>query len=104
MRRLEACDARILDAYEDLKNSAQRMGDDTVEAASATNKKRLLTAAILLIVGILCFFGPWYAGILLIECAGYLFCRQLEPAKHLLDEVDEMNSGLRSALNRSRDK
>lgn len=96
--QIDACERQITSAYSGLKDNARLVGSSAAQAASSATLTKTLLPLILCLVGLFCFAGPWFLGILLIAGGIFLSYKLHGPAKSVQNQVVNQQRNLNSTI------
>lgn len=97
-QKVDECERQIVSAYSGLKGSARAVGFSAVSAASNKTTMSTLLPLILCIIGLLCFGGPWFFGIVLIGLGIFIAYKLHASAKRVQNSVENCQKNLNSII------
>ena len=96
--QLDACERQITSAHSVLKDNARLVGSSAAQAASSATLMKTLLPLILCLIGLFCFAGPWFLGVLLIAGGIFLSYMLHGPAKTAQNQVVNQQKNLNSTI------
>lgn len=97
-QKVDACECQIVSTYSNLKDNARSVGVSAASSASSKTTMSTLLPLILCIIGLFCFGGPWFLGILFI-IAGIVIANKLhDSAKSVQNSIENGQKNLNSTI------
>ena len=100
-QQIEACENQINNSYSCLKDNARDLGSSAAQAASSATITKTLLPLILCVIGLICFAGPWFLGILLILGGIFLSYALHGPAKRVQTHVENQQRNLNATIDQN---
>ena len=97
-QKIDACERQIVGAYSGLKDSARQVGSSAASSASSATLMKTLLPLILCLIGLFCFAGPWFLGIVFIAAGIFISVKLHEPAKSVQNNIENMHKNLNSTI------
>lgn len=97
-QKIDACERQIVGAYSGLKDSARQVGSSAATSASSATLMKTLLPLILCLIGLFCFAGPWFLGIVFIAAGIFISVKLHEPAKSVQNNIENMQKNLNSTI------
>ena len=97
-QKIDACEGQIVGAYSGLKDSARQVGSSAASSASSATLMKTLLPLILCLIGLFCFAGPWFLGIVFIAAGIFISVKLHEPAKSVQNNIENMQKNLNSTI------
>lgn len=97
-QKIDACERQIVGAYSGLKYSARQVGARAASSASSATLKKTLLPLILCLIGLFCFAGPWFLGIVFIAAGIFISVKLNRPAKRAQNNIKNMQKNLNSTI------
>lgn len=100
-RKVETCEDQIKSAHNELKDNARTVGSSALTAAAGRTTRRTLLPLLLCLVGLICFSGPWFLGVLLIGFGIFLAYNLHAAAKDKEKSVESGKKALEDVINQN---
>ena len=97
-QKIDACERQIVGAYSGLKDSARQVGSSAASSASSATFMKTLLPLILCLIGLFCFAGPWFLGIVFIAAGIFISVKLHAPAKSVQNNIENMQKNLNSTI------
>lgn len=97
-QKIDACERQIVGAYSGLKDSARQVGSSAASSASSATLMKTLLPLILCLIGVICFTGSWFLGIVFIAAGIFISVKLHGPAKSVQNNIENMQKNLNSTI------
>lgn len=97
-QKIDASERQIVSAYSSLKDSARVVSSSAVSSSSSKTTKNTLLPLILCIIGLFCFTGPWFLGVLLIGAGIFIAYKLHDSAKSIQNSIENGRNTLNSTI------
>lgn len=97
-QKVDACERQIVSAYSGLKDSARAVGSSAVSSASSKTTMSTLLPLILCVIGLFCFGGPWFLGVVLIGLGIFIAYSLHGSAKSVQNNIENGQKNLNSTI------
>ena len=98
-QKIDACERQIVGAYSGLKDSARQVGSSAASSASSAILMKTLSPLILLcLIGLFCFAGPWFLGIVFIAAGIFISVKLHGHAKSVQNNIENIQKNLNSTI------
>lgn len=97
-QKIDACEHQIVSAHSGLKDNARAVGSGAVSSSSSKTTTSTLLPLILCIIGLFCFGGPWFLGVLLIIGGIVIAYNTHNSAKSVQNKIENGQKNLNSTI------